>query len=299
MVSSDTADLKVYFGDFKVEQLSRGLFWRSSVKIGPLRAKLLLRDLSDRTELLALSPRYRILGKLNRRLKRLIFSLMELKLLQRRHSFLHAACLDRDGEGLLIVAPPDTGKTHTSIILVRDHDFGFLSDDMVIVGPSSVAYCFPTSMTIHVYHLKRLRMRISMSFRLGVYMKDTLRKIPYMSRILGDSKISYDKLIGSDSLIHTTRIRYIFVLKRGGRPKLTSISKRRTLISLCTVGRMHRSIFEDLIMRCAHEEQSVDLDDLYRVQRNLYEEVVNTAECFQVTGRSPEDYADIISNYLK
>ena len=59
-------------------------------------------------------------------------SLIPLKLIQKGSAFVHAACLDRNGEGLLIVAPPDTGKTYTTLSL-NNSGFNFLSDDLTII----------------------------------------------------------------------------------------------------------------------------------------------------------------------
>jgi hypothetical protein len=50
-------------------------------------------------------------------------------------------------QGLLISAPPDTGKTNTVLKCVKN-GFSFLSDDMTILRLPNEALCFPKPMTI-------------------------------------------------------------------------------------------------------------------------------------------------------
>jgi len=78
--------------------------------------------------------------------------LIPLKLLQKGYSFVHAACLDSCDEGSLIIAPPNTGKTHTALFLNRT-GFNYLSDDMTIIKGNK-AYCYPTDLTVTPFHIK-------------------------------------------------------------------------------------------------------------------------------------------------
>ena len=66
---------------------------------------------------------------------------------------LHSACLDKNESGILLSAPPDTGKTTTVLKCVKN-GFSFLSDDMTIIKLPNQALCFPKPMTISSHTFK-------------------------------------------------------------------------------------------------------------------------------------------------
>ena len=66
---------------------------------------------------------------------------------------LHSACLDKNASGLLMSAPPDTGKTTTVLKCVKK-GYSFLSDDMTIIRLPNEALCFPKPMTISSHTFK-------------------------------------------------------------------------------------------------------------------------------------------------
>jgi dolichol-phosphate mannosyltransferase len=66
---------------------------------------------------------------------------------------LHFVCIGkRFDQGILISAPPDTGKTST-VLKCMEMGFSLLSDDMTILSLPNQALCFPKPMTIssHTY----------------------------------------------------------------------------------------------------------------------------------------------------
>jgi hypothetical protein len=67
---------------------------------------------------------------------------------------LHSACIaDEYERGMLLSAPPDTGKTTTVLRCIKS-GYSFLSDDMTILDKTNQALCFPKPMTIssHTYN---------------------------------------------------------------------------------------------------------------------------------------------------
>lgn len=68
---------------------------------------------------------------------------------------LHSACIsDSAGRnGLLLSAPPDTGKT-TTVLKCLKGGYSFLSDDMTILSLPNKALCFPKPMTISAHTFK-------------------------------------------------------------------------------------------------------------------------------------------------
>jgi len=83
----------------------------------------------------------------------LVEPILRFIFLSKGYLLLHSACVvDKNGTGILLSAPPDTGKT-TTVLKCLKAGFSFLSDDMTILRPPDKALCFPKPMTIssHTY----------------------------------------------------------------------------------------------------------------------------------------------------
>lgn len=83
----------------------------------------------------------------------LVEPLLRFLFISRGYILLHSACLDKNESGLLMSAPPDTGKTTTVLKCVKN-GFSFLSDDMTIIRLPNEALCFPKPMTISSHTFK-------------------------------------------------------------------------------------------------------------------------------------------------
>ena len=81
-------------------------------------------------------------------------ALLRFVFVDRGYMLLHSACLDMDGQGVMLSAATDTGKTGTILTLLRDTTGTFLSDDMTIVDGAGVALCFPKPLTISHHTLR-------------------------------------------------------------------------------------------------------------------------------------------------
>jgi hypothetical protein len=82
--------------------------------------------------------------------------LLRFLFVSKGYILLHSACLSTPIGGLLISAPPDTGKTTTLLKILQYTSWRFLSDDMTILSPSGHAYCFPKPPQISLNTLQTL-----------------------------------------------------------------------------------------------------------------------------------------------
>jgi dolichol-phosphate mannosyltransferase len=86
-------------------------------------------------------------------------ALLRFLLASRDHVLLHSATLELDGQGVMLTARTDTGKTGTVLRLLREQGAAFLSDDMTIVEPSGRAWCYPKPLTISSHTLRAVNQR--------------------------------------------------------------------------------------------------------------------------------------------
>jgi dolichol-phosphate mannosyltransferase len=123
--------------------------------LGRLGANFRL-DFRDRIEV--------ILGPLLARSPHVVYTnvveaLLRFVLASRDRVLLHSATLELDGQGLMLTAPTDTGKTGTVLRLLREQGASFLSDDMTIVEPGGRAWCYPKPLTISSHTLRAVNQR--------------------------------------------------------------------------------------------------------------------------------------------
>jgi putative flippase GtrA len=76
---------------------------------------------------------------------------------ERGYALVHAACLAHEDEAFLVTARTDTGKTTTSLRMLDDHAYSFLSDDLTLVTPQGRALTYPKPLTISRHTLKAVR----------------------------------------------------------------------------------------------------------------------------------------------
>jgi dolichol-phosphate mannosyltransferase len=97
-------------------------------------------------------------------------ALLRFLMVKRGRVLLHAACLDLFGEGVLLSAKTDTGKTSTILRLLHHHGGSFLSDDMIIVDEHGMANRYPKPLTISAHTLRSVP-----SNRLGLRQRAVLQ----------------------------------------------------------------------------------------------------------------------------
>lgn len=111
----------------------------------PAGARLEFEDLSGRPKV-----------RLNSRFKRfsseatfefLVDRILFIKLARKGCAFVHAGAVEQDGGSVLIIAPPDFGKTSVVLSLVG-RGAKFFGDDHVILTPKGEVLCYPRPQNI-------------------------------------------------------------------------------------------------------------------------------------------------------
>ncbi|MFQ5941674.1 MAG: hypothetical protein ACE5KA_08270 [Nitrososphaerales archaeon] len=166
----------------------------------------------------------------------LVEPIMRFIMISKGYVLLHSACMSLDGQGILLSAPPDTGKTTTVLKCVND-GFSFLSDDMTIIRLPDTAMCFPKPMTVSA-HTLRTAVNVSNNKLDGVGLKlrslvhskggrGLMRKLGkfnmpiFTINTVGQSivkppKFSIENLLKNVSILDKTKVTGLYFLQRGG-----------------------------------------------------------------------------------
>jgi dolichol-phosphate mannosyltransferase len=173
----------------------------------------------------------------------LVEPLLRFLLISKGFVLLHSACIDIGNNGILISAPPDTGKT-TLVLKCINSGFSFLSDDMTIIQLPNEAICFPKPMTISSHTLQtahevsntnhnfdnhglvrpqmRLRSLIhSKSGRRFMHKLGGYKNVPIFTlntvgqRIIKPPKFRVEDILQTVNIKNKTKIKYLYFLERG------------------------------------------------------------------------------------
>jgi glycosyltransferase involved in cell wall biosynthesis len=94
---------------------------------------------------------------------------------ERGYALVHAACMARDEDGLLITARTDTGKTTTALKTLDSLPYGFLSDDLTLLAPDGRVLTYPKPLTISRHTLSAVRSPLlTRKERLGLVVQSRL-----------------------------------------------------------------------------------------------------------------------------
>jgi len=166
----------------------------------------------------------------------LLEPIVRFLMISKGYVLLHAACIDMNGHGILLSAPPDTGKT-TAVLKSLKHGFSFLSDDMTIISPPKTAMCFPKPLTISSHTLKTTTIVSSNGFNgIGIKIRslvhsregrESMRKlgnhnVPIFTfnavgqTLIRPPKFKIEDVMGSVKILDRTNVETLCFLQLGG-----------------------------------------------------------------------------------
>jgi putative flippase GtrA len=76
---------------------------------------------------------------------------------ERGYALVHAACVAAGKRAYLVTARTDTGKTTTTLRLLDEHPYSFLSDDLTLIAPDGHVLTYPKPLTISRHTLHAVR----------------------------------------------------------------------------------------------------------------------------------------------
>lgn len=171
----------------------------------------------------------------------LVEPILRFIMVSKGYILLHSACVDLRGHGIILSAPPDTGKTTTVLKLVKS-GYGFLSDDMTIINLPNNALCFPKPMTISAHTFQtvvdvsnvenkksslKLRSLVhskggrSFMHRLAKYNVPIFTLNTFGQLIIKPPKYDIRSILSNANFRNTTTVDSLYFLQRGGNECVT------------------------------------------------------------------------------
>jgi len=263
------------------------------------KLKLLIKKLLDETEIVATSSYLKMHFKIGEitPLWKIIPFIMDIKLLNKGYTFLHGACLSKQGKGVLLCAFPNTGKTLTALLsLKKEHDFSYLSDDITIVDDRGYAYCYPDPHPIFDHVKGKMIDRKD-------FVKAILKLISPVTRFYVPEPIKQFagvyKEIGNPSIIKKTKIENIFFLERE-QESLEEISHQKAYNKLVASKRYEFPFCTDpIILGYSYFNPEVKLEKLLLKEQKILLNLTACAhKCFILRSRNPKRFIDMIESIV-
>jgi len=163
----------------------------------------------------------------------LVFSLIMISLIKKGFTFIHAGAVEKNRKAQLFIASPDTGKTFTTLSLIKN-GFNYLSDDEVITDGGAVL-SYPTKMTFHHHHLDLIK--LNSQTRCTFLIKGYINKIPFIRYIMppflditgitSECTISPMKVIPQFRISNCARLSRIFFLEKSSHNEVLCINSKK------------------------------------------------------------------------
>jgi len=290
-------DLIVHIGDFELEVVKKGdNIYYYEHRLGPLKSKFMISNLFGKAEIYYESPRYRMQPRIKRSIIDLIHTVIAWKLLKAGYAFIYAACLERGGNGILIVAPSGVGKTLTSISLVKNYGFSYLSDDTVIIGRDGIAYCYPMAMKIAPRHLETFKIDVKFGEKVEMSLRRGLRRLPFLDGFISDFHMDIYRVLGDVNVKSKVKIEKIFLLEKGD-DEIREVDGKTILNKILNYNFYSIWSWSNIfpLFLYTYYNPEMCLGDLLETRDEIIKHFVDSSRCFMVKGRN-ENYDRWIMN---
>ena len=233
-----------------------------------------------------------------------IRAIIQLKLIQKGYSLIHAGCLNYDGESVLIVAPRDSGKTSTILSLLKNHEFDFvkdaavindkvkfMSDDLTIISDKKTAYSYPEQIDVSTHTLTD-----------GIVepYKSRIGRNYFLTLLLGrlfNTELTQKRNIPIDLIVDTGKISKVFVLTGGKNDEgIKEISKDEAVRKIFTATTDLINPTKEYILNLYSYMCNFPIFDLIAKQYSIVENAIWNADCFEVCSNEVGKYGKMIKS---
>jgi hypothetical protein len=268
---------------------------------GILTLRILLSDLmvdGKSTELWA-NKTYRLSFFLWLRLLGIAWSVIRLKLLQKDRALIHAACLFHPDKGILLPAYGNTGKTLTTLLATRDHEWSYLSDDVALIDSASRAYCYPTQFALESLRNAGIRVDASPSRRFRALFNRVLRSVPMLSLHVFPELVLYDAQEILQTRIKTSTDLNLVVFLQRGPEGWHQIDHPTALSKLLAINSAEFGSSPEILWTYSYFNPSLNLWSLARLEAKIMSDMLERTDCYVLTARSASTFPHLLSELVK
>ena len=211
--------------------------------------------------------------------------ILVINLLERMYTPVHCAAISLQQDGILLFAPPDTGKTLTTFLALK-RGYSYLAEDIAFVDQNHI-YANPyTSSFLH--NEKLVSSNINYRF---FYL---LKKIPLLSAYARTPQTSISNMINNVRVQEKARIKKIFILERG-ETGIAKVDPKDAMRKIMLINRNEFTYYRNsLLFAYSYFNPSLNLDKLMKMEASLISSIVEKIGCSILRANNPEEYIHLI-----
>lgn len=209
--------------------------------------------------------------------------LVQITLLANRYTLLHSAALTNGHSGIVLVGLPNTGKTTTTLDLVRNHGWKFVGEDITVTNGTCVHSCpynvspINPAVTGNLHH--RLHERVRKTF-------------PLLNRFVRRPLRSITDVVEESQIEHSMNVDYVFVLSKGS-PGVRPISSEQASSKIEASNRSEFSYCTNEVLLGGQYNELVDISGLRAAETNIIKNLSESARTFELTGQ-PDYFSEVV-----
>jgi hypothetical protein len=222
----------------------------------------------------------------------ILTDLASLLLLRRGFSPVHCSAFRADDATVLVLAPPNTGKTLTTMMACMEHGASFMAEDLAITDGRTL-YSVPWTSTFRYYS------HIDESARSRM-MNALTRRIPLFELLPGGSRAPINAYVPDERLLSRSEITHVVMLERGPE-EVREATEDEAIRKAVNLNRYEFNYHKaPLVVACEYFLPELAIDEAYHEERRILRDVVRGARHRWVV-RTPDAtrYAQLILDSLR
>lgn len=217
--------------------------------------------------------------------------LASLLLLRRGYSPIHCSAFRTGASTVLVLAPPNTGKTLTTMMACIEHGAEYMAEDLAFTDGHTL-YSVPWTSTFRYYS------NIDESRRSRL-MNALTRRIPAFELLPGAKRTPINEYVSDDRIISRSKITHAVILERG-QTSIVEASEDEAFRKALNLNRYEFN-YHKAPLAVAYEYflPQLAIDDSYYAERRILREVMqNAAQRWIVRTADATRYAGMVLNAL-
>jgi len=212
--------------------------------------------------------------------------IITVKLMEGGFIPLHCAAVSFDNKGILIFAPPNTGKTLTSMLLIQN-GFKFMSEDITVSDGNKIYGC-PFTSTFRYYE--------EFNSKFARWLSLTATKVPFLAPFIEPKARVIGDYVDREKIKAEAPISSIVILERGD-PKVENLNENETFRRILNINRYEFNYYRNPMLRVySYFNKKLNLNSFMLKEEEIMKKIIRNKGLYLIRENNPDNYAKYFKN---